>query len=170
MNSRPERRNAGRKVVIMASWLARSWFLVRVLMAIPMERDPAMNTELRKRRRAGDPRKGTPKRRTPVSEAMARSMRPIPKYGSSLPIMISQGRSGLAASISIVPVSHSRAIVSEVSSAEITMSITAMSPGMIAFLEARDSLKSALLRMWSCEPPDRRPSIAAAWLEATEAV
>jgi len=51
------------------------------------------------------------------------------KYGVSLPRISSGPRTGVAMSCSMVPVSHSRATVSEVSRAAMSMTMTAMRPG-----------------------------------------
>ena len=60
---------------------------------------------------------------------MAESASPTTKYASILPSTISAGRSGVESNCSMVPISHSRAMVSEVSSDAIIMRITAISPG-----------------------------------------
>ena len=57
------------------------------------------------------------------------STTPMTKNASILPSTISAGRSGVDINCSIVPISHSRAMVSEVSSAAMIIRITAMSPG-----------------------------------------
>ena len=60
---------------------------------------------------------------------MAASATPTAKYASILPSTISAGRSGVERICSIVPISHSRAMVSEVSNAAMICRITAMMPG-----------------------------------------
>ena len=57
------------------------------------------------------------------------SATPSRKYASILPSTISAGRSGVESNCSMVPISHSRAMVSEVSSAAMIMRITAIRPG-----------------------------------------
>jgi hypothetical protein len=57
-----------------------------------------------------------------------------------LPISSSPGRTGVASNCSIVPVSHSRAIVSDVSIDAMIIRITAISPGTMKFRLISSSL------------------------------
>ena len=72
---------------------------------------------------------GTPKRKCPASIESTVSRTPIAKYGASFPRISSGPRTGVEMSCSMVPVSHSLAMVSDVSSAAMSMMMTAMSPG-----------------------------------------
>jgi hypothetical protein len=60
---------------------------------------------------------------------MTTSSIPRAKYGSSLPRIISDGVTGVERSCSIVPCSHSRATVKDVSMAAITIMMTEIRPG-----------------------------------------
>ena len=65
---------------------------------------------------------------------------PMTKYGTSLPSMISSGVTGVEISCSMVPRSHSRAMVSEVRKAPITDITSARTPGTMNALLSRSSL------------------------------
>ena len=60
---------------------------------------------------------------------MVVSATPTTKKASILPSTISAARTGVESSCSMVPISHSRATVSEVSSAAMTIIMAAIRPG-----------------------------------------
>jgi len=51
-NTNPDRRNEGRKVIIIASWVASSCDRATMLNSIPMERPPTRNAAEETTRRA----------------------------------------------------------------------------------------------------------------------
>lgn len=77
----------------------------------------------------GLPRKGTRKTATPTPITTSVSTKPRAKKASILPSTSSAGRRGVDSSCSMVPISHSRAMVSEVSIAAMMLMITAIRPG-----------------------------------------
>ncbi len=127
----PDSRNDGKKVSTIASWLARSWLRVTMLIAMPNESAPARKIAAIAKSNATLPRRGTWNKNSPMTTASSTSSMPNPKYGNSLPRTISLPFTGVEMSCSIVPVSHSRATVRDVSSAAITDITTAISPGMM---------------------------------------
>ncbi len=60
---------------------------------------------------------------------------------------ISAGRTGVESNCSMVPFSHSRAMVSDVSMAAMIMMMTPMRPGTMKFLETRSGLYQTRGRM-----------------------
>ena len=68
------------------------------------------------------------------------SNKPMMKYGMILPIMTSIGLTGVEINCSIVPRSHSRAMVIEVSSARTVAMIIAIRPGIRKFFERKSVL------------------------------
>ena len=67
------------------------------------------------------------------------------KYGTSFPIMSSRGVTGVETSCSMVPRSHSLAIVSEVRKEPMTAMMMAMTPGTILAVLSRFSLNQVLI-------------------------
>ena len=139
-NISPESSVAGRKVVIIASCVARNCDLVAALMNRPIPWAPMRKSIAMTIRKNGFPRNGTAKTIPPTTATIPMSMNPMPRYGSSLPRITSSRWTGVAASCSMVPRSHSRAMVSEVRSAERIIMIVAMRPGTIILLLLRSSL------------------------------
>ena len=88
----------------------------------------------------GLPRSGVPKRSIPAATVTITSNSPIARYGRSLPSTISSRDTGVAASCSIVPRSHSRAMVRAVSSAAMMDMMIAISPGTIIVRLSRSGL------------------------------
>src|ERR1700751_3569373 len=87
-----------------------------------------------------DPRKGTWNQYSAISAQTITSNMPMAKYGTNLPNMISSGLAGVDISCSIVPRSHSRAMVSDVRKAPMTDMTSARTPGMMNALLSRSSL------------------------------
>ena len=84
-------------------------------------------------------------------------MIPITKYGNNFPIWISSLPTGVEISCSIVPRSHSRAIVSEVRNAPTTAITIATTPGTKFAMLSRSSLNQ--VRGWKVTlgAPTARP-------------
>ena len=70
---------------------------------------------------------------------------PRTKYAASFPTHISTGRTGVESN-TIVPFSHSRAMVNDVSIAAMIMRITAINPGTMKFRETRSVLYQTRMR------------------------
>src|SRR5579863_5742031 len=126
---KPERRNAGRKEVNVPSWYAINWDRVEADSRMPQHNDPKRNRQLEENSSQMLPLSGTPKMKTPTTRQIAISTMPSAKWADSLPSTSSVGRTGVESSCSMVPFSHSRAMVSEVSSDAMIIRMTAMSPG-----------------------------------------
>ncbi len=107
---------------------------------MPNPSDPMMKASERTMSSATLPRNGTPKRNTPTRLTTTTSIRPMATYGRSFPSTTSTRLTGVDASCSMVPRSHSRAMVSEVSMAAMIIMITATSPGTIMFRLVSSSL------------------------------
>ena len=106
------------------------------------------------------PRNGTSNQNTASARQMQASTMPTTKYGSSLPSISSSGWIGVDTSSSIVPRSHSRAIVRD-ESCDPTMAMTrATTPGMMKLRLTRSSLNHTLARTSTgvsvCTLPPRR--------------
>ena len=76
-NMKPERRNAGRKVAIMATWVARSWERARAEMNIPSPREPSRKKNDITISSVALPRNGTSNSSTPSTDVVATSIMPM---------------------------------------------------------------------------------------------
>jgi hypothetical protein len=126
----PESRKPGRNV------LNQDAELVGLHLRAAAGRNPDAREQRAPQKRAGGnrqhqklPRNGTAKTVMATMSAMAESTSPTRKYASILPSTISVGRSGVESTCSMVPISHSRAMVSDVSCPARITRITAISPG-----------------------------------------
>jgi hypothetical protein len=124
----------------MAICVASIWDFTTAEMKTPKPRAPKRKSRVMTARRTTDPFMGVPKMIMPATTVTATSNSPIPRYGSSLPSTTSSRPTGVEASCSIVPRSHSRAIVRAVSIAAMIDMITATSPGTIMCRLSRDGL------------------------------
>src|ERR1039457_3844911 len=120
--------NEGRNVVTSPNWKANNWERANAETRMPQKKAPERKIMVVKANTQGLPRKGTPYTKIPTSTAIVVSARPTTKKASILPITISAARTGVESSCSMVPIFHSRAIVSEVSSAAMTIIMWAI-PG-----------------------------------------
>jgi len=109
------------------------------LIAMPRPRPPIRKSREAARSRRGLPRNGTWNAVSPSATVMKTSNSPMPRYGTSLPRTTSTASTGVAASCSMLPRSHSRAIVNEVSIAEMIIITTATSPGTMVTRLSRSS-------------------------------
>ena len=75
------------------------------------------------------PRRGTPKTVRAAASTSSTLTNPRTMYGTTFPATMARGRMGETSSISMVPVSFSRAIEIAVMSAETIVSTNASSPG-----------------------------------------
>src|SRR5215469_1123886 len=106
----------------------------------PIESTTIINIAELNNRVRKDPRNGTWNQYSAINAQTITSIMPMAKYGTSLPNMISRGLTGVEISCSIVPRSHSRAMVSEVRKAPITDMTRASTPGTMNALLSRSSL------------------------------
>src|SRR5215469_13058240 len=139
-NTNPESRNAGRKLVTSEIWLAASCDLVAAEIQNPSNSTAARKSDVASTISQTEPRNGTPNHPTAITAQNAVSSRPNRKYGPSFPIVTSNGVTGVDISCSIVPRSHSRAMVSEVR--KVPTSTT--TPGTMKLLLSRSSLNQVL--------------------------
>ncbi len=99
------------------------------------------------------PRNGTPNQNVARTRQNDASIQPSSRYGASLPTITSLGVTGVETSSSMVPRSHSREMVSEVSCAPTSAMMTATTPGMMKLRLSRSSLnqtRDCTLMGWIC--------------------
>ena len=96
---------------------------------MPQNSAPNRNRQLVTTSRTMLPRKGTSNTNTPHHHAHHDVHHPNREKASIFPSTSSVGRSGVDSNCSIVPISHSRAMVIDVSSDAMIIRITAIRPG-----------------------------------------
>ena len=72
----PDRMNAGRYVVMMASWPATNWFLVTVEISSPIPSAASRNSDEVAKSNQSEPRRGTPN--SPTAIVTDNAMPPMP--------------------------------------------------------------------------------------------
>ena len=129
VNMKPDSRNAGRNVGTMAIWLASNWLLVTMLMSMPIASTPDQED----RRHAEQQRHAAAQRDVEDELAHQHGQQHVAHADDEIGHELAQDQfrrlTGVEISCSIVPRSHSRATVSEVSIAAMTIMITAIRPG-----------------------------------------
>ena len=107
---------------------------------MPQHSAPNRNTQAETNSNSTLPLSGTPKTKTPTNRQISMSIKPTQEVRGQLAQRQLDGRTGVESSCSIVPFSHSRAMVSEVSSAAMIIMITAIRPGTMKFRDTRSVL------------------------------
>src|ERR1035438_8537742 len=114
---KPESRKPGRNETSMPIWYACTCEREPAEIQIPKNSAHQRKRQVETASTTKLPRNGTVKIVIATVTEMAESTSPTRKYASILPSTISAGRSGVESTCSMVPISHSRAIVSVVSCA-----------------------------------------------------
>src|ERR1019366_2697538 len=148
-NVKPESRKPGKNVISKPNWYACTCEREPAETQIPEHSAHKRNTHVETASTKKLPRTAT------VTE-ITESTSPTTKYASILPSTISVGRSGVESTCSMVPISHSRAMVSDVSCPARIVRITAISPGTTKFLDSSEILSQTRSRA-STIPGGRTP-------------
>ena len=126
---KPESRNDGRNVAIIANWLARSWLLVTMLMSMPIASTPIEEDRGHAEQQRHVAAQGDVEQELPEHDRQHHVQHADGEVRNQLAQDQFRPCTGVEMSCSIVPRSHSRAKVSEVSMAAMTIMITAIRPG-----------------------------------------
>ncbi|OPZ09530.1 MAG: hypothetical protein BWZ10_02550 [candidate division BRC1 bacterium ADurb.BinA364] len=137
--------------------MASTWDLSEALSINPKNSIPARKTDASAKSSPALPRNGTANSHCPSATASPTSARPMAKYGATLPKSSSGTSTGVPISCSIVPISHSRAIVTLVNIAAMTTMTSAMMPGMIELALRRSGLYQARHSISTGASGGRRP-------------
>ena len=127
---KPDSRICGRKVK-KASCMDWNWLRARVDRNTPSESEARMNTRAAVYTSNRWPRIGTANIRRPSSSTTLTCTRPMATKGSTLPRVSSQGDTGVAMSISMLPRSRSRTRAMAVNSTMVMVRITPIRPGTV---------------------------------------
>ncbi|MCY1277213.1 hypothetical protein D9M70_259010 [compost metagenome] len=118
--------------------MAWNWLSAKVERKMPRVRLAKMNTSEATYSSSSEPRTGTSNSSRPTSRITVTCTRPMPTKGSTLPMVSSQGDTGVVMSISMLPRSRSRTRAMAVNSTMVMVRITPTSPGTV-FSGARRS-------------------------------
>src|ERR1017187_1741772 len=139
-NVKPESRKPGKNVISKPNWYACTCEREPAETQIPEHSAHKRNRHVETASTKKLPRNGTVKTVIATVTEITESTSPTTKYASILPSTISVGRCGVESTCSMVPISHSRAMVSDVSCPARIVRITAISPGTTKFLDSSELL------------------------------
>ena len=125
----PDRIWVGSIVINIAPSIATRCDEVRAEMRMPRESATRMNSSPSASSRSMLPRIGTAKTSRASASTSSTLVKPMSRYGATLPTMICHGRSGDTSSASRVPLSFSRVSERAVMRAPMMFSTSAISPG-----------------------------------------
>src|ERR1039458_2183819 len=114
-NVKPQSWKPGRNVISKPNWYACTCVREPAETQIPEHSAHKRNRQVETASTAKLPRNGTVKTVIATVTEITEFTSPTRKYASILPRTISAGRNGVESTCSMVPISHSRAIVNDVS-------------------------------------------------------